>query len=198
MKHSTPPRSPLRPPTPVVGGVVVVNSEDLGTRLRFLQNSLGGVPSPFDCYLALRGLKTLHVRMERHESNALALAKLLEAHPAVERVIYPGLPSHPQHALAARQCRGFSGMITLTLKGGGAAARVFLERLTTFTLAESLGAVESLAESPALMTHASVPPEVRAALGISDALVRLSVGIEDVRDLAADLEQALSAAAKAE
>ena len=176
--------------------MVVANDAELVARLRFLQNSLGGVPSPSDCYLALRGLKTLHLRMERHAENALAVAAHLEARCAatVERVIYPGLPSHAQHALAARQCRGFSGMVTLYVKGGMLGARTFLESLQLFTCAESLGAVESLAESPAVMTHASVPPEIRAALGISDALVRLSVGLEDERDLLADVRQALAAA----
>ena len=179
--------------------MVVVNDGELCARLRFLQNSLGGVPSPSDCYLALRGLKTLHLRMERHAANALAVAAHLEARCAfaVERVIYPGLPSHPQHALAARQCRGFSGMVTLYVKGGMLGARTFLESLKLFTCAESLGAVESLAESPAIMTHASVPPEVRATLGITDGLVRLSVGVEDVADLLADLDAALLKSAAA-
>lgn len=182
----------------VVGGVVVTDSDELGARLRFLQNSLGGVPSPFDCYLALRGLKTLHLRMERHASNAAALARALEAHAAVQRVLYPGLPSHPQHALAARQMRGFGGMITFYTHGGIVGARAFLEALKVFTCAESLGAVESLAESPVIMTHASVPPDVRAALGISDNLIRLSVGVEDLDDLLRDVHQALDAAAAAE
>jgi len=132
--------------------------------------------------------------MERHASNALTVAQFLEGHRAVERVIYPGLPSHPQHDLSKRQCRGFSGMVTFYIKGGMVGARPFLERVKLFTCAESLGAVESLAESPAIMTHASVPPEVRATLGISDALVRLSVGVEDVEDLTADLHTALEAA----
>jgi cystathionine gamma-lyase len=166
-------------------------------KLRFLQNSLGGVPSPFDCYLALRGLKTLHLRMEAHARNALVVATMLEAHAAVERVLYPGLPSHPQAAVHAAQARGASGMITFYIRGGMPAARGFLEAVRVFTCAESLGAVESLAESPVVMTHASVPAAVRATLGISDSLVRLSVGVEDVRDLVADLEQALEASQRA-
>lgn len=181
----------------VVGGVLITNSDEVNTQLRFLQNSLGGIPGPQDCYLALRGLKTLHIRMDRTAANAMAIAHMLEAHPAVERVLYPGLASHPQHALAVKQTRGHSGMITFYVKGGMPAARACLESLQLFTCAESLGAVESLAESPAIMTHASVPAEVRAALGISDSLIRLSVGIEDAADLIADLQQALEAAAKA-
>lgn len=180
----------------VVGGVVITNCDDLNTRLRFVQNGMGAVPGPHDCYLALRGLKTLHVRMERHASNAGDLAAWLEAHPCVEKVIYPGLKSHPQHEIAVKQTRGHSGMITFYVKGGIEAARTFLEKLKVFTCAESLGAVESLAESPAVMTHASVPAEVRAALGISDNLVRLSVGIEHIEDLRADLQQALEAASE--
>jgi cystathionine gamma-lyase len=182
----------------VVGGALVVNSAELGEKLRFLQNSLGGVPGPQDCYLALRGLKTLHLRMERHCTNALAVARLLEAHAGVERVLYAALPSHPQHALAMRQSpAGAGGMVTFYIRGGVVGARAFLEALRVFTCAESLGAVESLAESPAVMTHASVPPEVRAQLGISDSLVRLSVGVEDIADLEADLLQALDKAAAA-
>ena len=182
-----------------MGGVVIVNDAELCARLRFLQNSLGGVPSPSDCYLALRGLKTLHLRMDRHASNALAIATHLESNcgATVERVIYPGLASHPQHALSRTQCRGFSGMVTLYVRGGMVGARAFLESLKLFTCAESLGAVESLAESPAIMTHASVPPEVRATLGISDSLVRLSVGVEDIADLLQDLDAALEASARA-
>jgi len=188
---------PIPHPLAVVGGVVVVNDADVLAKLRFLQNSLGGVPSPFDCYLALRGLKTLHLRMEAHARNALAVATMLEAHAAVERVLYPGLPSHPQAAVHAAQASGASGMITFYIRGGMPAARGFLEAVRVFTCAESLGAVESLAESPVVMTHASVPPAVLATLGISDSLVRLSVGVEDVRDLVADLEQALAASQKA-
>ena len=181
----------------VVGGALVTGSDELNERLRFLQNSLGGVPGPQDCYLALRGLKTLHLRMQRHCENALAVARFLEAHAAVERVLYPGLPSHPQFEVAQRQTSGGGGMITFYVRGGMAAARAFLESVRLFTCAESLGAVESLAESPAVMTHASVPAEVRAQLGISDSLVRLSVGVEDLEDLVADLAQALDKAAEA-
>ena len=162
----------------VVGGVVSTNDAELHERLRFLQNSLGGVPSPFDCYLAMRGLKTLHLRMDRHAHNAAALAGLLERHAFVDKVVYPGLPSHPQHAIAAKQTSGHGGMITFYIRGGVLAARTFLESVKLFTCAESLGAVESLAESPVVMTHASVPAHIRAELGISDALVRLSVGVE--------------------
>jgi cystathionine gamma-lyase len=182
----------------VVGGALITNSDEINTQLRFLQNSLGGVPGPQDCYLALRGLKTLHIRMQRHCENALACALFLESHPAVEKVLYPGLPSHPQYEVAKKQTTGAGGMITFYVKGGINAARKFLESVKLFTCAESLGAVESLAESPAVMTHASVPPEVRAQLGISDSLVRLSVGIENVEDLVADLESALKSASSAQ
>lgn len=178
----------------VVGGALMTNSADLNDRLRFIQNNLGGVPSPFDCYMALRGLKTLHLRMERHAENAMKVAQMLESHPFVEKVAYPGLPSHPQHELALRQTSGHGGMVTFWLKGGLHQARTFLEHLKLFCLAESLGAVESLAESPAIMTHASVSPEVRAQLGISDSLIRLSVGCEHDKDILADLDQALEAA----
>jgi cystathionine gamma-lyase len=146
-----------------------------------------------DCFLVLRGLKTLHVRMERHAQNAMAVARFLESHPRVERVIYPGLESHPQHAIARKQMTGFGGMITFFLRGGLAEARDFLERVRLFTLAESLGGVESLIEHPAIMTHASIPAETRASLGIHDNLVRISVGIEDLADLIEDLRQALEA-----
>lgn len=176
----------------VVMGVLATNSLDLYTRLKFLQNSIGAVPAPFDCYMAHRGLKTLPLRMREHCKNAQAVAEFLEAHPAVERVIYPGLASHPQHELAKRQMRGFGGMITFFLKGGLAESRVWLESLRLFALAESLGAVESLAEHPVIMTHASVPPEQRKLLGISDSLVRLSVGCEDLTDILADLNHAFA------
>ena len=176
----------------MVGGVAVVRDTALAERVAFLQNSIGAVGGPFDSFLALRGLKTLPLRMRQSSESALAIAARLERHPAVERVLYPGLPSHPQHALAKRQMgRGGSGVVTFFLKGGLAEARRFLERLEVFTLAESLGGVESLVDHPAIMTHASVPAEARAKLGISDSLVRLSVGIEDVEDLIADLESAL-------
>ncbi len=180
----------------LVAGVAVVGerNKELGDRIAFLQNAVGAVAGPFDSFLALRGLKTLALRMERHCSNALEIARWLEAQPQVARVHYPGLPSHPQHELAKRQMRGgFGGMITLTLATDLAGARRFLENTHLFALAESLGGVESLIEHPALMTHGSIPPETRAELGISDALVRLSVGVEDVEDLRADLQHALDA-----
>ncbi|WP_332671428.1 trans-sulfuration enzyme family protein [Aromatoleum sp.] len=177
----------------VVGGIAVVRDAGLAERLGFLQNAVGAIPGPFDCFLVNRGLKTLGLRMQRHCDNGLAVAQWLAAHPKVERVLYPGLPDHPQHALACRQMRGFGGMVTAVLSGGEAEARRFLERCELFTLAESLGGVESLIEHPAIMTHASVPADVRAALGIGDALVRLSVGIEDIDDLIGDLAQALEA-----
>ena len=176
----------------IVGGMLVVgDNKDLEDRITFLQNAVGGVQGPFDSFLALRGLKTLHLRMRAHCANAGELAKWLEAHPKVERTIYPGLKSHPQHALAKKQMDGFGGMISIVVKGGLKSARRMMERCQIFGLAESLGGVESLVNHPAIMTHASVPPEKRKALGISDALVRLSVGVEDVADLRADLEQAL-------
>ena len=179
----------------MVGGVAVVDdarNKELGDRLAFIQNAVGSVLGPMDSFLALRGLKTLVLRMERTCANALKLARWLEAQGQVARVHYPGLASHPQHELAARQMQGgFGGMITLTLATDLAGARRFLENTHLFALAESLGGVESLIEHPALMTHGSIPPEQRAALGISDALVRLSVGVEDVDDLQADLETAL-------
>jgi len=174
-----------------VGGAVVVRDEGLAERLGFLQNSCGAVPGPLDCYLTLRGLKTLHLRMERHCANAGQLAPMLEAHPKVSRVIYPGLQSHPQHELSARQASGFGGMISMVLDGDLEAARRFLTTLRVFTLAESLGGVESLIEHPAIMTHASVPADKRAALGIDDGFIRLSVGVEHVDDLRADLLRAL-------
>jgi cystathionine beta-lyase/cystathionine gamma-synthase len=177
----------------LVGGVVVAADPGLAERLAFLQNAVGSIPSPFDCFLANRGLKTLALRMERHCANALEVARWLERQPQVERVIYPGLESHPQHALARRQMRAGGGMVSMLLKGGETEARRFLERCRLFILAESLGGVESLIEHPAIMTHASVPAEVRAQLGIGDSLVRLSVGVEDIADLIADLEQALAA-----
>ncbi len=175
----------------VVGGAVVVKDAALAEQLHFVQNSCGGVPGPQDCYLTLRGLKTLAIRMERHAHNAMRVAKFLEAHAKVERVIYPGLESHPQHALAKKQMRGFGGMISFDIAGGLEEARRFLGALRVFTLAESLGGVESLIEHPAIMTHASVPPENRAKLGIADGFVRISVGIEHEDDLIADLAQAL-------
>jgi cystathionine beta-lyase/cystathionine gamma-synthase len=178
----------------VIGGAVMTNDDAFAERLRFLQNAMGSVPSPFDCYLVLRGLKTLPLRIRHASETAARLAARLEAHPAVARVSYPGLPSHPGHALATKQMKGFGAMITFVLKGGLPASRTFLSSLSIFTCAESLGGVESLAEHPAIMTHASVPPEQRRALGIDDGLVRLSVGVEGADDLWADLERALAAA----
>jgi len=176
----------------VVGGVAVVGREarqdEWAERLAFLHNAVGAIAGPFDSFLALRGVKTLALRMERHNQSALALAQWLEAHPKVARVFYPGLESHPQHALARRQMRGGGGMISLDLKSDLAGARRFLEHVHLFALAESLGGVESLIEHPAIMTHASIPAEQRAALGIGDTLIRLSVGIEALDDLKADLE----------
>ena len=176
----------------MVGGVAVVaDNAELGERLKFLQNAVGAIQGPFDSFLALRGLKTLALRMERHCTSGLKIAAWLERHPKVRRVFYPGLASHPQHALAKKQMHAFGGMISAELEGTLDDARRFLERCQLFALAESLGGVESLIEHPALMTHGSVPVDVRAALGISDTLVRLSVGIEDPDDLIADLDAAL-------
>jgi cystathionine gamma-lyase len=180
----------------VIGGAAILRDDSLKEKLAFLQNAVGAVPSPFDAFLTLRGIKTLAVRMERHCGNAMHVAAFLSKHPKVARVIYPGLPSHPQHALAAQQMNArYGGMVTMVLKGGkeGAlsASRRFLERCSLFTLAESLGGVESLIEHPAIMTHASLPEDVRAGLGIDEGLVRLSVGIESVDDLIAELNHAL-------
>jgi cystathionine gamma-lyase len=178
----------------VIGGAAVIGKNDpLKERLAFLQNAVGSVPSPFDAFLTLRGIKTLAVRMERHCANALQIASFLEKHPKVEKVYYPGLASHPQHALAKRQMNGrYGGMVTAVLKGGLPASKRFLERCKLFTLAESLGGVESLIEHPAIMTHASIPAEMRAHLGIDYGLVRLSVGIESIDDLLAELKESLS------
>ncbi len=181
----------------VVGGAVMTSDGALFERLRFLQNAVGGVPGAMDSFLVLRGLKTLHVRMERHAENALAVAKFLEGHPQVEKVTYPGLASHPQHALAKRQMTGFGGMLTFVIKGGLEAARAFLKELRIFACAESLGGVESLIEHPAIMTHASVPPATRAQLGIDDGFIRVSAGIEHRDDLLADLERGFAAAKRA-
>jgi cystathionine gamma-lyase len=177
----------------IIGGVLVVgpDNRELTDRLAFLQNATGAVPSPFDSFLVLRGLKTLHLRMRAHCENAQRVAEMLAAHPAVEKVIYPGLASHPQHELAKKQMHGFGGMVTMLLKGRLKESRRFLERCRIFALAESLGGVESLVEHPAIMTHASVPQEQREQLGIADNLVRLSVGVEEVEDLMEDLQQAL-------
>jgi cystathionine gamma-lyase len=175
----------------MVGGIAVVSTPELAERMAFLQNSVGAVAGPFDAFLALRGIKTLALRMQAHCANALELARWLDKHPAVERVIYPGLKSHPQHALARRQMHGFGGIVTIEVKGGLKKARRMLERCHLFALAESLGGVESLIEHPAIMTHASVPAANRKRLGISDGLIRLSVGVEDVGDLRDELERAL-------
>lgn len=182
----------------VVGGAVATNDEALAEKLHFLQKSVGGVPSPFDCYLVLRGLKTLGVRMKRHVEAARGIAEWLEKHPRVARVRYPGLASHEGHALAARQMKGPGGMISFDLKGTLAQSSAFLKALRVFACAESLGGVESLAEHPAIMTHASLPAEARRALGIGDGLIRLSVGLEDPGDLRADLEAGFAAAARVE
>ncbi len=176
----------------VLGGAVLTSDDSLAERLRFHQNAVGAVPSPFDCWLLLRGLKTLQLRVQRQCENALAIARWLEGQDAVVQVYYPGLESNPGHALARRQMGGYFGGVVSFEVSSGDAARSFLERLRVFTLAESLGAVESLAESPAMMTHASIPEEIRTRVGVSDGLLRLSVGIEDVDDLVADLEQALA------
>ena len=178
------PRSPWKGPD-------VPAPKTLFARLKFLQNAIGATPGPQDCFLVLRGLKTLAVRMQRHAENAQRVAEYLEAHPKIERVLYPGLASHPQHELAKSQMSGFGGMMTFFVRGGLDEARAFLEKVELFTLAESLGGVESLIEHPAIMTHASIPPEVRKEIGIHDNLVRASVGIEGVEDLIADLERAL-------
>ncbi len=176
----------------MVGGVIVARDAELGERMAFLQNAVGAVAGPFDSFLALRGLKTLALRMQRHCENGLALAQWLEKHPKVAKVHYPGLRSHPQHALAARQMHGrYGGMVTIELEGGLKQSRRFLERCELFALAESLGGVESLVDHPAIMTHASVPAATRRRLGISDTLCRLSVGVEELDDLRADLKYAL-------
>ena len=174
----------------LIGGLVAVRDSALEAELRFLQKSSGAVPGPMDCFLTLRGIKTLHVRMERHNANGFAVARYLQDHPRVDRVLYPGLPSHDQHELARRQMSGFTGMVSVDL-GTLERARAFSERLELFSLAESLGGVESLVSVPALMTHASVPEDRRLAMGVTPGLVRLSVGIEDEADLLADLGRAL-------
>lgn len=178
----------------VVNGCMVGNDPEVYSKMQFHQNAVGAVPGPMDCWLVLRGLKTLAVRMERHQQNALALARWLEQHAGVARVHYPGLPSHPQHEIAKRQMSGFGGMVSFEIRGGLASSRRLLESVQIFLLAESLGGVESLIELPAIMTHASLPAERRAALGISDGLIRISVGLESLADLQGDLESALSAA----
>ena len=175
----------------IIGGILVVNDDELAEDIHFVRKSTGAVPGPMDCWLCLRGTKTLHLRMERHNENGLAVARFLEQHPAVERVHYPGLASHPQHELAGRQMTGFTGMVAVEL-GDAAKARSMVERTRIFALAESLGGVESLISVPALQTHASVPEDMRLAMGVTDGLVRLSVGIEDQDDLLDDLDQALA------
>ena len=177
----------------LIGGVVICSNQrpELADQILYLQNAVGSIMSPFDSFLLLRSLKTLAVRMERHCENAMKIASFLESHKAIEKVIYPGLKSHPHHELASKQMQGYGGMITLILKGGLDSAKSFLERTEIFSLAESLGGVESLIEHPAIMTHASIPPEIREEIGISDGLVRLSVGIESLDDLIQDLESSL-------
>ena len=174
----------------VVGGAIMLNDKSLYEKIKFNQNALGAIPSPFDCYLVLRGLKTLSLRMEKHQSNAFAIAEYLENHPKVERVYYPGLKSHPQYELSLKQAKGFGGMVSFEIKGGEKEAVQFLECLELFTLAESLGGVESLIEHPALMTHSSITKKEREQAGIKDSLIRVSVGIEDKTDLINDLEKA--------
>ena len=178
----------------LVGGVAITDNEEIAEKLAFFSNAVGGVQSNFDAFLCMRSLKTLAIRMREHEQNAFAVARFLEDHEKVERVVYPGLPSHPQHELAKQQTSGFGGMVTFFIKGELANARAFLENTKVFALAESLGGVESLVEHPAIMTHASIPAELRAELGISDTLIRLSVGIESEADLLNDLATALAAA----
>ncbi|XP_030061884.1 cystathionine gamma-lyase [Microcaecilia unicolor] len=180
--------------TDVVMGLISTNCDELYERLKFLQNSLGSVPSPFDCFLCNRGLKTLALRMKQHFQNAMAVAQFLESDPRIETVLFPGLPSHPQYELMKRQCSGCSGMISFYIKGNLEHAKIFLKSLKLFVLAESLGGYESLAEHPGIMTHASVPEEDRKVLGISDTLIRLSIGLEDIDDIIEDLDQALKAA----
>ncbi|HEY0881657.1 MAG TPA: PLP-dependent transferase, partial [Archangium sp.] len=178
----------------VIGGFVATSRKDLADRIYFLQNAVGGVPGPMDAFLVLRGVKTLHVRMQRHEENAHRIADFLATHPKVNKVTWPGLTSHPQHALARKQMKGFGGMMTFDMKGGLENARRFLKTVKVFACAESLGGVESLIEHPAIMTHASIPKENREKLGITDGLIRLSVGIEDVNDLIDDLKAGFDAA----
>lgn len=175
----------------VVMGVVALSDDQLFAQMKYLQNSLGAIPSPFDCFLAMRGVKTLHLRMAAAEKSALVLAQMLEKHDKVEKILYPGLPSHPNYEIGLQQTTGFSGMITFWVKGGIDQARQFLENVKVFALAESLGGVESLVDHPVIMTHASVPAEERKKLGISDTLIRLSVGVEDVNDLLEDVTNAL-------
>jgi cystathionine gamma-lyase len=176
----------------VVGGAVVTSNKDFYEGIKFYQNAAGAVPGPFDSWIVLRGLKTLAIRMRQHEENALAIAEFLQSHPQVASVNYPGLPSHPQHELAKRQMSGFSGMVSFTLKGGAEAAYAAVQKTRVFSFAESLGGVESLITHPATMTHAAIPREQREARGVTDGLIRLSVGIEDREDLIADLDRAIT------
>jgi cystathionine gamma-lyase len=176
----------------VIGGAVITSNPDFYEGIKFYQNAAGAVPGPFDAWIVLRGLKTLAIRMRQHEENALAVAEFLQGHPRVETVNYPGLPSHPQHELAKRQMSGFSGMVSFTLKGGAEAAYAAMQKTEVFSFAESLGGVESLITHPVTMTHAAIPREQREARGVTDGLMRLSVGIEDKEDLIADLDQAIS------
>ena len=178
----------------IIGGVLVIDRKDIFDRFKFIQKTIGAVPSPFDCWLTLSGVKTLHLRMARHAASAQAVAEYLEGHPKVARVVYPGLASHPQHATAKAQMSGFSGMISFELTGGIPAGKAVMNNVKLASLAESLGSVETMITHPATMTHAEVPAEDRQARGLSDGLVRLSVGIEDVDDIIADLDQALAAA----
>jgi cystathionine gamma-lyase len=175
-----------------IGGAVIVSDDKINEKLRLIQKSVGAVPGPMDCYLVLRGVKTLAVRMKAHEENAMAVALHLEKHPAIEKVLYPGLAAHPQHALAKKQMRGFGGMLSVVVRGGIERAKEFMNHTKLFSLAESLGGVESLIGYPALMTHGAIPKEQREARGVGEGLVRLSVGIEDVDDLIEDLDHALS------
>nr|CAH7767845.1 unnamed protein product [Callosobruchus chinensis] len=175
----------------VIMGSIATNNEEIFTKLKFLQNAMGIIPAPFDCYQVNRGLKTLALRMQKHKENARLVGEFLESHPKVAKVLHPGLPSHPQHELFKKQTSGHSGTFSMYLKGGLDESKTFLKAVKVFTLAESLGGFESLIELPSVMTHASVPPELRKQLGISDSLIRLSVGLEDPEDLIADLDQAL-------
>ena len=174
-----------------IGGAIMLSKKQLYQELKFNQNAVGAILSPFDSFLTLRGIKTLALRMEVHQENTLKIARFLEIHPKVAKIYYPGLPSHPQHELAKRQMSGFGGIISFEIKGGLKSARSFLTKVKLFALAESLGGVESLIEHPALMTHASVPKKDREAIGLTDGLIRVSVGIEDAQDLINDLKQAL-------
>ena len=178
----------------IIGGVLATNSREIYDKMKFIQKTIGAVSSPFDCWLNLSGLKTLHLRMQRHEESAMQVATFLESHAKIERVLYPGLPSHPQHAVAKAQMSGFSGMITFELTGGAEAGKRLMNHVKLCGLAESLGSVETMITHPASMTHADVPPEDRRRRGLTDGLVRLSVGVEDVEDIILDLEQALAAA----